>query len=868
MLIIIDCCHSGRPGHRPRTRAYGVVELLAACGFESVAPVDGKHCFTYNLVEQLKEDHGKSRKTWPFYTDLYDRLSSYPPSDIGQAVSPIFLRLVGEEDDYSIQLVHFPRPTDHRRKRPIPLLGKPVGQHSALGSGRGPSAGVGSTSQSSIEPPEVDPSTSLIDQARNGPSQPTPKLTETQLFQLPPEDPVRMLHKAFSFPSAKNRYWQIPDAHRETFRWIFRKGHPSGFAEWLCGDGGFYWISGKPGSGKSTLMKKIIESPETTQLLSLWAGKRPLDIVRYFFWSTGTSLQRSPQGCLRSIICQLLLNQPELASQLESRLGYAHQPGVGAWSPTLIDLQTASEFLLRSYDNSRRLCIFIDGLDECDEDYPELLRIISTLANRGGVKICASSREWDIFAQPFAHYPSLCLHTLTKTDIESYAKSSLTDHEGFKKIADCQPDVFNGIVSYLTENACGVFTWVRLTIRLISERPANRYRIDRLFHHLGDMPSEMEDLYRVILDNVAASCEESTLTTLRLFIASQVQVISPTSQIPASEPLLTNVGLLLAEKASHDRELVFREPVESWSEEQIMELEEAFRDQIESTIRGLLSVQPRHGDRRQSPGQLISYIDQTARVSIEKYVQDHGRMIDDDFDPELLLLESSVIRLKKLDMSRPSTSMKEGIFHLECWALVDEAMSWASRVQSKNTDRMIRVLCELDKVMIMQFESWSGGNSQGHWSRVLPLGLPKDQDWKSNFLSLAIGYGIFHFVENQIGQLANTKEGRPLLDYALLPNFMASVDPRIVHLLVAAGADPNDVFCGETVLNRFRESFRKLAGPPSLVQADELASLRDLLEFLEQVSQEKRARPGWVFLSWGLLCLAILVMTFAMMWKV
>ncbi|RTE83658.1 hypothetical protein BHE90_001884 [Fusarium euwallaceae] len=132
VLIIADCCHSGSPGYPSEIRAYGVVELLAACGFESAAPVDGEHYFTHNLVEQLKEDHGRNRKTSQFHTDLQFRLSNYRPSGIEQRVSAILCRLVDVQDDYSIRLAHLPRPADPKRRRVTPLLAR---QHSTLGSG-------------------------------------------------------------------------------------------------------------------------------------------------------------------------------------------------------------------------------------------------------------------------------------------------------------------------------------------------------------------------------------------------------------------------------------------------------------------------------------------------------------------------------------------------------------------------------------------------------------------------------------------------------------------------------------------------------------------------------------------------------------
>ncbi len=66
------------------------------------------------------------------------------------------------------------------------------------------------------------------------------------------------------YPEIKHREETIKEAHARTFRWIFepdvsdkavRRWHS--FVEWLASGQGTYWISGKAGSGKSTLMNCI-----------------------------------------------------------------------------------------------------------------------------------------------------------------------------------------------------------------------------------------------------------------------------------------------------------------------------------------------------------------------------------------------------------------------------------------------------------------------------------------------------------------------------------------------------------------------------------------------------------------------------------
>jgi hypothetical protein len=62
------------------------------------------------------------------------------------------------------------------------------------------------------------------------------------------------------FPDMDNRYEAIPEAHAKTFRWIFEPPSPgqdwADVSQWLQGkDTPIYWITGKPGAGKSTLMR-------------------------------------------------------------------------------------------------------------------------------------------------------------------------------------------------------------------------------------------------------------------------------------------------------------------------------------------------------------------------------------------------------------------------------------------------------------------------------------------------------------------------------------------------------------------------------------------------------------------------------------
>jgi polynucleotide 5'-kinase involved in rRNA processing len=81
---------------------------------------------------------------------------------------------------------------------------------------------------------------------------------------------------ALSFDQMSERFFQVPEAAKKTFTWILEDSDAQmssnsdlkfPFKDWLASSSGIFYISGKPGSGKSTLMKYLCKRPETTSLL-------------------------------------------------------------------------------------------------------------------------------------------------------------------------------------------------------------------------------------------------------------------------------------------------------------------------------------------------------------------------------------------------------------------------------------------------------------------------------------------------------------------------------------------------------------------------------------------------------------------------
>ena len=89
---------------------------------------------------------------------------------------------------------------------------------------------------------------------------------------------IRIL-ESLQYERMTARYEKIVEAHAKTFEWIYEESTLSQhgelqhhFLQWLKTGDGLFWVSGKAGSGKSTLMKFITSHPKTRRALSQWAS--------------------------------------------------------------------------------------------------------------------------------------------------------------------------------------------------------------------------------------------------------------------------------------------------------------------------------------------------------------------------------------------------------------------------------------------------------------------------------------------------------------------------------------------------------------------------------------------------------------------
>lgn len=353
----------------------------------------------------------------------------------------------------------------------------------------------------------------------------------------------RLILEGIAFPDMDTRLGQIEDQGQAegTFEWLInddkipksQQGALSmSFRQWLSDDSrGIFHIAGKPGSGKSTLMRFLNEHPETRAQLRKWAAEggdnsEPV-ISAVFFWNAGSRSQKSMNGLYRTLLHGILKSHhedlipllfPDRLVSLNNDLLHMSQ---GARGEKMPDREVAAAFLklLGGTVSRLRFCLFIDGADEfSDPNVPQwrLARDIKTWVNSNptGVKICVSSREEQPWLDSFNNCPRLVIHLTTDPDIRKMICNAIGDHPNFEVF---DPGRARSFVDKFVGIAEGVFLWAKLVLVSVVERLDYKKDIEDLEQALETYPPELDDLFDKIMRDKVRNNEEA-LTILKIII--------------------------------------------------------------------------------------------------------------------------------------------------------------------------------------------------------------------------------------------------------------------------------------------------------------------------------------------------------------
>ena len=251
-------------------------------------------------------------------------------------------------------------------------------------------------------------------------------------------------------------------------------------------------------------MKYLSDNSEVEENLQVWAGDTKLVTASFYFWNAGNSMQKSQEGLLQSLIFEVLRKCPSLIKTVcPNRWDATERNNLCDTSWTLPELAQVMTNLISQTSMPVKFCFFIDGLDEYEGDHPEIIRVLNAINSSSNIKICLSSRPWNVFEDAFGQHPTrkLYMEDLTRGDIEAYVRSKLENHMAFRLRASDQEDFQNLIVRTVKKSA-GVFLWVFLVVRSLLEGLTNEDSIRTLEARLDDLPADLEDFFGHILEKV------------------------------------------------------------------------------------------------------------------------------------------------------------------------------------------------------------------------------------------------------------------------------------------------------------------------------------------------------------------------------
>ncbi|KAF4833518.1 Ankyrin-1 [Colletotrichum siamense] len=306
--------------------------------------------------------------------------------------------------------------------------------------------------------------------------------------ELVSSDHRTRLLDSLTFEEIDSRHSTIKTAHSKTCQWLLN--HPD-YIRWLSANEfndhhGILWIRGKPGAGKSTIMKYALSR----------AGRKTANnaaVISFFFNARGGPLEKSTEGMHRSLLLQLLGKIPELQEVLDiANLRVSCLSSSRTWKLSeLRDLFSRAVAKL----GRRQVTCFIDALDECDEiEIRQMLDFFEDLGqnaiqNNTRFCVCFSSRHYPYIDVQYGIRLTLEDQQGHEADLERYIRSKL------KTVARKQADE---LTQEILRKASGVFMWVVLVIDILN-REFQRGRMFAVKSRLQEIPPRLSDLFRDIL---------------------------------------------------------------------------------------------------------------------------------------------------------------------------------------------------------------------------------------------------------------------------------------------------------------------------------------------------------------------------------
>ncbi|KAJ5128266.1 ankyrin repeat-containing protein, partial [Penicillium atrosanguineum] len=307
-------------------------------------------------------------------------------------------------------------------------------------------------------------------------------------LHVPCSENIAACLKSLAFADIDSRQSRIEDAATGTCEWLLR--HKT-LAQWSRQHRGLLWLRGKPGSGKSTVMKYALR-----ELPAIYDAE-PITIS-FFFHARGHELQKSPLGLFRSFLHQILRRVP---GALRDMIAYfdEQQRTIGEvgkqWTWELQILHSFLESSLPRILERFPVTLYIDALDECGEEpavkliafFIHLLSVLPSAGSRLGIFF--SCRDYPVLE--LQEGLTIQLDAENEDDIKTFVRTQL-DTSG----TDLETQ------SMICDHAQGLFMWARIVVARVLQMERQGKQKEEIDAEIRNVPAGLDQLYRELIQDI------------------------------------------------------------------------------------------------------------------------------------------------------------------------------------------------------------------------------------------------------------------------------------------------------------------------------------------------------------------------------
>ena len=539
------------------------------------------------------------------------------------------------------------------------------------------------------------------------------------------------------------------------------------------------------------------------------------------------------------------------------------------WSPA--DLKKGIEDALFRISTTRKVLLLLDGLDELegdDSDRQEMLTFLHRLVQFENVKLCVSSRPWNIFNDFFHDFPKLHLQDLTRNDIGKYVRHSLSYSMHLQSTYLHNSGEGESLIGAIVDKASGVFLWVRLVVQELLRGFRDGETIRTLRRKVDTMPEDLNGFFKRIIDSIdpAYRKEGSAFLQTALFSLQDNDIDWPRG--------LLEFTFLEAE----DPEFVAK------SDYDFSDLNFVDLDALEYRI---------DLGKRRLNSRCMGLLEWVNSSLVEKFT---AAQPSDEREAQLLYVDVNFLHRSLMDFLVTPDAQEvlqqftAGPFrakHFLCSALLTKIVAITKKCsESKDldnlqdmfltwfvgeeTDRVLRALSSAQdlsqaalNVFLVQLDPTLQllRTSQSHFWAITELPRiikllnrlkPDDDLWTE----VAVEYNLVALIEEiLISSCTKKEEKTSLLKKALNPSSSANLCPEMVCCILEAGADPNaDHIWSDFVSQLPRKVASESMASPAKIQVMELMIEYDAdtqrIKFYDGLLGSYSGSPYVPFISW------------------